>query len=64
MKKEIGEIFEFNGVKLQIVESNGYCNSCYFNYNCIACIKPDNLDKCKAYNRKDNKGIYFKVIKE
>lgn len=64
MEKEIGDIFNYNGIKLQIVESNEYCNNCYFNYNYSDCIKPKNLDNCQARNRKDNKNIYFKEIKE
>lgn len=64
MEREIGVIFNYNKVKLQIVESNGYCNNCYFNDSCITCTKPNTLDKCQANNRKDNKNIHFKEIKE
>ena len=64
MEREIGDIFNYNGVKLQIVESNGYCNNCYFNDSCITCTKPKNLNNCQKHNRKDNKNIYFKEIKE
>lgn len=64
MEREIGDIFNYNGVKLQIVESNGYCNNCYFNDSCITCTKPNTLDKCQKHYRKDNKNIHFKEIKE
>lgn len=64
MEREIGDIFNYNGVKLQIVKSNGYCNNCYFNDSCITCTKPNILDNCQANNRKDNKNIHFKEIKE
>ena len=64
MEREIDDIFNYNGVKLQIVESNEYCNNCYFNYNYSACTKPNTLDKCQKHYRKDNKNIHFKEIKE
>ena len=64
MEREIGDIFNYNEVKLQIVKSNEYCNNCYFNYNYSDCTKPKNLDNCQAHNRKDNKNIHFKEIKE
>jgi hypothetical protein len=38
MIRPIGEIFEFNGVKLQVVKSDGTCKGCYFgipdDYSC------------------------------
>ena len=64
MEREIGDIFNYNEVKLQIVKSNEYCNNCYFNYNYSACTKPNTLDKCQKHYRKDNKNIHFKEIKE
>lgn len=64
MERKIGDIFNYNGVKLQIVESNGYCNNCYFNDSCITCTKPNTLDNCQKHYRKDNKNIHFKEIKE
>ena len=33
MERKINDIFNYNEVKLQIVESNEYCNNCYFNCN-------------------------------
>ncbi len=30
MIRPIGEIFEFNGVKLEVVKSDGTCKGCYF----------------------------------
>ena len=36
-ERNVGEIFEFEGVKLQVVDVGEYdttCKGCYFQYNC------------------------------
>lgn len=59
MEREVGEIFEFDGVKLQVVKDRdddcGMNNvGCYFlnNKRCI-------LQKCLAYQRKDSIQVKF-----
>ena len=55
MERKIGEVFEFNGVRLQAVEAKDLtCNSCYFsNYKCC-------YIKCMPLERKDKKNVMFK----
>ena len=58
--RKIGEIFDYKGVKLKVVESDDYCSECYFNLSYADCIKPKNVDKC--YNRSDGKKVIFKEL--
>lgn len=58
MERKIGEVFDYKGVKLKVVEADDYCNECYFNLSYTCCTKPKNVDKC--YNRSDGKKVIFK----
>ena len=52
MERKIGEIFEFEGVKLQVVEDNEYtphCEGCYFKYHCSGFMSAI----CTPHTRKD-----------
>ena len=63
MERKIGEIFEFDGVKLQVVESSncGLNNtSCYFSDDEIDC-EPH---MCGAFQRKDKKSVKFIKIED
>ena len=59
MERKVGEIFEFNGIKLQVVKDPGFknaCIGCYFldnNYNC------SHRQKCFASQRKDLTSVKF-----
>lgn len=56
MEREIGEIFEVNGVKLQVVEDFDLsCGCCYFIHNDEQCV----LSKCFASQRKDGNPVKF-----
>ena len=58
MERKIGEIFEFKGVKLQVVEDfdeEMSCDGCYFIDNDEQCVLP----KCFASQRKDGKPVKF-----
>lgn len=54
MERKVGEIFEVEGVKLQVVEDSG-CVACYF-LNSDQCV----LLKCSAFDREDKKSVKFK----
>lgn len=60
MERKIGEVFDYKGVKLKVVESDDYCSECYFNLSYAQCTKPKNVDKC--YNRSDGKKVIFKEL--
>lgn len=61
IERKIDEVFDYKGVKLQVVEADDYyCNECYFNLNYACCTKPKNVDKC--YNRSDGKKVIFKEL--
>ena len=60
MERKIGEIINYKGIKLKIVEGDDYCNECYFNLSYAHCTKPKNVDKC--YNRSDGKKVIFKEL--
>ena len=62
MERAIGEIFEFDGEKLKVVECEG-CKGCFFDisYNCDA---DDYVGECSDYFRKDGKNVIFKLLEE
>ena len=58
MARKIGDIFEFKGVKLQVVEdfdNEMSCVDCYFLDNDEQCV----LQKCFDSQRKDRKLVKF-----
>ena len=62
MERKIGEIFEFEGVKLQVVEDNEYtphCEGCYFKYHCSGFMSAI----CTPHTRKDGKFVKYKKVK-
>ena len=62
MDGEMGEIFEFEGIKLQVIEDNKYtshCEECYFKYNCSGFIS----GICTPHTRKDGKFVKYKKSK-
>ena len=69
MYKEVGDIFEYQGVTLQVVESCGisckgctaiqhWCNDCYF----YEIFGPCDTILCSRIERKDNKDVIFKKV--
>ena len=60
MERKLGEVFEYNNVKLQVIEQkDGFsCNDCYF-LNGIDC----NEQLCLRMDRHDRKSVIFKEIK-
>lgn len=57
MEREIGEIFEEDGKKLQVVKDNqdNGCNGCYFHYQCPGC----EVMNCTPSSRKDRASVKY-----
>ena len=61
MERKVGEVFEFNGVKLKTLRDDVFsCKSCYFSRNMNLC---DDMS-CMWFERTDNKTVIFEEIKE
>lgn len=58
---EVGEVFEVNGVKLQVVEpfNTFSCEGCYFLYNEQNMCE---FQKCLGSTRKDGKDVMFQYV--
>ena len=65
MERKIGEIFEFEGKKLKVVETEkNLCFDCYF-YNGVTCQKTfRECGKCEKGARSDYKPIIFVEVKD
>ena len=65
MIRPIGEIFEFNGVKLQVVKCSD-CEGCYFCENQIDCERDDVLDITSdcSFQARTNSVIFKEVADE
>lgn len=61
--REIGETFEWRGVKLQVVE-NEHCADCYFCGDKGCLNYRSDTGYCGEYTRGDHKSIIFKRINE
>lgn len=57
----IGEIFEYCGIKLQVME-NKSCKGCFFLGNKFCFNYPKVNGQCRSLLRKDNKSVIFKRI--
>lgn len=60
MERKIGERFEYNGITIEIVETEYHsCDKCvFFEQSLEFC----NNIKCADYERFDGKNIYFKEV--
>ena len=65
MERKIGEIFDYDGLKLEVVENDdNHCEGCYFQ-KWIICRFPVIADKtgaCSADERDDKKEVVFQVV--
>lgn len=65
MERQIGEIFQYNGVKLEVAEATECCVGCYFlNKKDVQCgdLKSDIIDFCCAFNRIDRNQVIYKKV--
>lgn len=66
MERKVGEVFEFNNIKLQVIENINplTCRRCYFSDK--YCFYPSIVEKigeCLDFCRLDENNVYFKEIK-
>ena len=67
MERKIGEEFEYNGVRLKVVEED-FCENCYFrdkheNESCAISGRVSVSGICSKEKRKDHKSVQFIEIK-
>ena len=55
----IGNIFEFNDIKL-IVKEGGHCRDCFFSSDIKECVR----HKCSSLDRIDKKSVSFHIFKD
>ena len=65
MERQIGEQFDYDGLKLEVVENDdNHCEGCYFQ-KWIICRFPvvaDITGMCSATQRDDEKDVIFKEV--
>ena len=63
MERQIGEQFDYDGVKLEVVES-GSCKGCYFFKGVINCEGSIDFVEgyCGPFNIQDRKAVMFKKV--
>lgn len=69
MERKVGETFDFNGVKLQAVDTGreAICNGCFFSDPEHASCdkpKPDRMGYCYGPDRSDGKNVIFVEVKQ
>lgn len=60
MERKIGEVFEYNGVKLKVIKEINMCSKCYFQSvycKSLALIRGE----CQSASRTDGGVIFVKV---
>ena len=63
-ERKIGEVFEFEGKKLQVRESHRYsCDGCFFNGHCEHSSNPI-IGLCEKDQREDEKDVIFVEVQE
>lgn len=56
---KIGEVFEYEGIKLKVVETEDYsCRGCYFLDLGDKCWQ----QHCMRFDRKDKKNVIFQTV--
>lgn len=69
MERQIGDRFNFYGVKMEVAEAeHTYCTGCYLHEECLVDCdfmqRLGVLSYCTGYRRKDLKFIIFKKVEE
>lgn len=60
MERARGEVFEFEGKKLKVVEGYLRCKECFFyNIPCPCLVFINIRGKCTEESREDEKNVYF-----
>ena len=62
MEREIGETFEYDGVRLK-VEAGNACFGCYFLDEHKRCFDKEEIVGRCAYGRTDGTGVIFKKVR-
>lgn len=66
MERQVGEVLEYDGVTLKVVNDKGSgCEGCYFCKNESSCSYGvrDIIGPCGEYTRSDMQSVIFKRIK-
>ena len=64
MERKIGEVFEYEGKKLQVKENHIYsCDGCFFNGHCEHSSNPI-IGLCEKDQREDEKDVIFVEVQE
>ena len=63
MEHKIGEIFEYNGVKLKVEKSIIGCRDCHF-LHVTYCENNSNCEACNYLERKDQTNVIFVKVKD
>lgn len=62
MERKIGEVFEYKGSKLKVMESEDGCTGCYLE-DC-SCRNNRVIGECISYRRNDKKSVIFVEVQE
>ena len=60
MERQVGEIFDYNGTKIEVVEGDS-CDECVFRKGCFN-LMASILGYCGGVLRSDGKYVYFKKV--
>lgn len=69
MERKVGEVFDFNGIKLQVKDKGDccFCNGCYF-YSftgpCAVMYYKNQTGECFRQRRTDDKYVIFVEVKQ
>ena len=69
MERAIGEVFDFDGVKLQVKDTGDscFCFGCYFyesEHECCDKPNPDWIGHCYGPEHSDGKNVIFVEVKQ
>lgn len=66
MERKVGEVFDFNGESLQVMESkDGSCKRCFFCTHHFPCMHEDDrkiTGQCIDFRRSDQKDVVFVTV--
>ena len=61
MERAIGEVFEFDTIKLKVKKEYSLCDKCFFENILCSSFKGD-VGECSRHKRKDDKSVIFLKI--